>query len=293
MMKKLLTLFALLLIIGVYSLQGGIDSWDETDEPLFTADIGVQMYSFRNIIPEIGMEAMLDKIRDMGIKEIEGGPGQNYTPEEFRSMVEERGLRIASTGTGYDELVNNPSEVAKRAIALGSSYVMTAWIPHQVGNFGFEEASKAVNDFNAAGKVMSEYGVTFTYHPHGYEMKPYGDGTLLDYIIQNTNPEYVSFQMDIFWIAFGGGDPAEILRTYGNRFKTMHLKDMKAGIEKDLTGLTDVEYNVVLGTGQLNMPEILRAAKEVGIEHYFIEDESSRVMEQIPLSIEYLRSLTL
>jgi len=260
-------------------------------EPLFTSDIGVQMYSFRNIIPEIGLEATLDKIRDMGITEIEGGVPQGLTAEEFREMCEARGFTIPSTGTGYEELVNNPEAVAERAKILGSDYVMVAWIPHDVGNFNYENARQAVEVFNRAGKILSEHGLTLTYHFHGYEMRPHEDGTLMDYILDNTDPEYVAFQMDTFWIQFGGADPVELLKTHGDRFETMHLKDMKEGIEKDLTGLTDPEYNVVLGTGEIDIYGIMKAAKEAGVNHYFIEDESSRVLEQIPESIEYLRSL--
>ncbi len=292
-MKKLTVLFTLLLIIGVYSLHGVNENSSESNqEPLFTGEIGVQMYSFRNIIPEIGIEAVLDKIAEMGITEIEGGNPQGFTPEEFRQMAEDRGLSIPSTGAGYEQLVNDTEAVAQRAKALGADFVMTSWIPHEVGNFNYQNARQAVDDFNDAGKILKEHGLTFTYHFHGYEMRAHEDGTLLDYMIQNTNPDYVSYQMDIFWVQFGGGIPADILRQYGDRFKTLHLKDMKKGIEKDLTGLTDPEYNVVLGTGELDMPDIMRAAKEIGIKHYFIEDESSHVMEQIPQSIDYLRSLT-
>src|SRR5690606_30181381 len=127
---------------------------------------------------------------------------------------------------------------------------------------------------------------------HGYEFQPHdGGGTLLDYMMENTNPAYVSFEMDIFWIQFGGGDRAALLRKYPNRWKLMHVKHMKKGIKKDLTGLTDPEHDVALGTGQLNMPEILKAAKEIGIAHYFIEDESSRILDQIPASIAYLKKI--
>lgn len=261
------------------------------DEPLFTSEIGVQMYSFRNVIPEIGLEAVLDMIRDMGMTEIEGGVPKGMTPEEFRRVVEARGLRIPSTGAGFEQLATDVESVAERAKALGARFVMTSWIPHRTGSFGIEEARNAVEVFNTAGKALREHGLTFTYHFHGYELRPHGDGTLLDYIVQNTDPENVHFQMDVFWVHFGGGDVPRILRKYGSRFRTVHLKDMKAGIEKDLTGLTADEHNVVLGTGELDMPEILRAAKEIGIEHYFIEDESPLVLEQLPRSIEYLRTV--
>ena len=93
------------------------------------------------------------------------------------------------------------------------------------------------------------------------------------------------------WIYFGGGDPAGLLKKYGNRWKLMHLKDLRKGTPKDLTGLTAEENDVPLGTGELNIPEILKEAKKAGIKHYFIEDESPTVMQQIPQSIQYLKSL--
>ena len=287
-MRRIGTLFVLLVLAALRPAPAPAQT---SNEPLFTSEIGVQMYSFRNVIPEIGLEAVLDMIRDMGMTEIEGGVPRGTTPEEFRRAAEARGLRIPSTGAGFEQIATDVESVAERAKALGARYVMTSWIPHQNGSFGIEDARKAVEVFNKAGKALREHGLTFTYHFHGYELRPHGNGTLLDYIVQNTDPASVSFQADVFWIHFGGGDVPRILRKYGSRFRTVHLKDMKPGIRKDLTGLTAVEHNVVLGTGELDMREILRAAKEIGIEHYFIEDESPLVMEQLPRSIEYLRTV--
>ena len=82
--------------------------------------------------------------------------------------------------------------------------------------------------------------------------------------------------MDILWVQFGGGDPVALLKKYGDRWKLMHLKDLKKGTKKDLTGGTSQENDVTLGTGELDIPGILKEAKKVGIKHYFVEDESSR-----------------
>ena len=202
------------------------------------------------------------------------------------------GISIPSTGGSFNQLQEDPMSVVKNAKALGAKYVMCAWVPHENrGNFSLEDAQKAVEVFNAAGKVLKENGITFCYHAHGYEFQPYEDGTLLDYIIENTDPENVSFEMDIFWVQFGGGNPVELLKKYGNRWKLLHLKDMKEGIAKDLTGGTNVEYNVPLGQGELDMIGILKEARKIGIAHYFIEDESSAVVNQVPESIAYLKSL--
>jgi sugar phosphate isomerase/epimerase len=174
---------------------------------------------------------------------------------------------------------------------MGAKYVMCAWIPHQHDQFTLENANAAIAVFNNAGKRLLDSGLIFCYHAHGYEFQPYKDGNLLDYLIRNSNPAYVSFEMDIFWIQFGGGDPVALLKEYGSRWKLMHLKDMRKGTLKNLTGLTTPDNDVVLGTGELNIPEILKEAKKAGIKHFFIEDESNDVDHHVPLSIAYLKSL--
>jgi sugar phosphate isomerase/epimerase len=261
----------------------------QAQKPLYTAPLGVQTYTFRRSIGNDPAK-VLDTIKKLGFTEIEGGGGRMH-PADFKKLCDERGISIPSTGAGYEDLVNKIDSVVWRAKTLGAKYVMCAWIPHQNNVLTFENAKKAVEDFNKAGKILKENGLTFCYHAHGYEFQPYEDGTLLDYMFKNTNPEYVSFQMDIFWIQFGGGDPAALLKKYGSRWKMMHLKDMRKGTKKDLTGLTSVENDVALSTGELDLPAILKEAKRIGIKHYFIEDESSSYATQVPQSISYLKSV--
>jgi sugar phosphate isomerase/epimerase len=257
-------------------------------KPLYTFPFGVQTYTFRRSIGNDPAKT-LDTIKSMGFTEIEGGG--RIAPEDFKKLCDEKGITIPSTGADYGQLVKSPDSVVMRAKALGSQYVMCAWIPHDDGVFTLENAKKAVEDFNKAGKYLKDNGLVLCYHAHGYEFQPYEDGTLLDYIFKNTNPEYVSFEMDIFWIQFGGGDPVALLKKYGDRWKLMHLKDMRKGIKKDLTGGTSQENDVAFGTGQVDIPAILKEAKKIGIKHYFIEDESSNIIAQLPVSIAYLKSL--
>lgn len=275
-----------LLLVAIVLIASNVT---HAQKKLFTAPLGVQTYTFRKSMA-VDIPKTLDTIKMMGFTEIEGGGGRMH-PAEFKKLCDERGLKIPSTGASYEQLVNTPDSVVWRAKILGASYVSCSWIPHKNGQFNAENAKKAVEDFNRAGKILKENGITLCYHAHGYEFQPYENGTLLDYIIQHTNPDYVSFEMDIFWIHFGGGDPAALLNKYGSRWKLMHVKDMKKGTPKDLTGLTSPENDVTLGTGELDIPGILKAAKKVGIKHYFIEDESSVIITQVPLSIAYLKSL--
>jgi sugar phosphate isomerase/epimerase len=265
-------------------------NFSEAQKSLYTAPLGVQAYTFRKSFP-VNVTATLDTIRQMGFTEIEGGGGR-MPAEEFKKLCDARGIGIPSMGVSYEFLNKYPDSLVLMAKQLGSAYVMCAWIPHKNGVLTYEDAVKAVDDFNRIGRYLKEHGIIFCYHAHGYEFQSYENGTLLDFIIKNTNPEYVSFEMDIFWIQFGGGDPVALLKKYGNRWKLMHLKDMRKGTKKDLTGLTGPENDVPLGTGEIDIPDILKEANKIGIKHYFIEDESNFVNIQVPQSINYLKSLS-
>ncbi|MGN6639138.1 MAG: sugar phosphate isomerase/epimerase family protein [Mucilaginibacter sp.] len=280
-MKKTAFLLLLALISSVVFAQ--------SHKHLFTSPIGIQAYTYRNSFP-VSVAATLDTIKTLGITEMEGPNPKNVSPEDFKKMLDERGISMPSIGADYTALIKDPKQFIKTAKLFGAKYIMVAWIPH--GNtFTIDDARKAVDDFNRVGKILKENDITLCYHDHGYEFGPYGDGTLFDYIVKYTNPKYVSFEMDMLWTFHGGADPAKLLYKYKGRWKLMHLKDIRKGVANDLTGGTDTRNDVALGTGQINVPEVLKAAKAVGIRHYFIEDESPNHAAQIPVTIAYLRSL--
>lgn len=287
MNKKVVALAVGMLIGGGSVLIGG-GSVLAQGAPLYSFPLGVEAYTYRNSWPR-GVAQTLDTIRMLGFTELEGGGGG--APQEFRKLCDERGISIPSIGADYNKLVQHPDSIIDQAKILGAKYVMCAWIPHIDGVLTFDNAKKAVEDFNRVGKLLSAQGLIFCYHAHGYEFQPYGDGTLLDYIIHGTDPRYVSFEMDIMWISFGGGDPVGLMKKYGDRWKLMHLKDLRKGAPKNLTGSTGPENDVPLGQGEEDIPAILKEAKKIGISHYFIEDESVDPTVPVPQSIQYLKSL--
>lgn len=257
-------------------------------------DIGIQMGSMRHMADQ-GTEATLARLKEMGITEIEGGLPRGMKLDEYKKLLKKYDLKVIATGVGFPHLENSDStmKVIKRARDLGARYVICYWIPHEGDNFTFDDMKKAVDVFNKAGKLFTENGLTFSYHAHGYEFREYegGEGTMFEYMMEKTDPRYVTFQMDVFWIKNPGQDPAALLRQYPDRWKSLHLKDRRHGTPDTNTGRQDKESNVVLGTGDVNIAEVMKAAREVGIKHYFIEDESSRALEQVPQSVAYLKSI--
>jgi len=258
--------------------------------PLNAQEIGLQLYSLRNEFKK-DVPGTFAKIKDWGITKVEDGNDgtQGYSLEEYKALLTKNNLEIVSASAPFEELRDSPETVVKRAMDYGSKYVVCFWIPHKDTIFTIDETKMALDVFNSAGKKLKENGVTLVYHPHGYEFRPYKDSTLMDYMIKES--QYFDFEMDVYWFAHPGEDPVEWLRRYPNEFKLMHLKDCEKGIEGNQNGQSDVETNVVLGTGQIDIAGVVAEAKNMGLEYLFIEDESSKSVEQIPQSLEYLKSL--
>ena len=251
-------------------------------------EVGLQLYSLRNQFKE-DVPNTLALINEWGISKIEGGGTYGLSMESFQELLAENDLEVASVGASFNDLESDLNKVIENAKAFGATYVMCAWVPHDDNKWDLEETKHATEVFNTAGKTLAENGLTLAYHAHGYEFRPYKDGTLFDYMAENATN--FKFELDVYWAYHGGADPLALMKKYPSKFVLLHLKDLEKGVKGNNTGHEDVETNVVLGTGQIDIAGIIAEAKKLGIEYMFIEDESSRVVEQVPKSLAFLRSL--
>ncbi|HVR34288.1 MAG TPA: sugar phosphate isomerase/epimerase [Methylomirabilota bacterium] len=293
-MKSLPRLTAVALIPCVLLMSSlnssGADSKSAGIGPGFKGPVGLQLYSLRGEFLR-NVPATLDKVRDFGFQHVELAGTCNFTPGRFKELLDERGLKPVGGHFPFERYRDDVEGIAAEAKTLGLEYVGCAWIPHE-GEFDEAECRNAIEVFNRTGEALSKQGLKFFYHVHGYEFRPYGDGTFLDLMMAETKPEFVRWQMDVFWVVHPGADPVELLKRHGNRWELMHVKDMRKGVRGDLTGRSDVTNDVSVGTGQMDWPAILKAAQEAGVKWYFIEDESPTVTEQIPRSLKYLEEVT-
>ncbi len=264
-MKLLALLFTAMLSVSVHAADPGTGA-------SFNGPLGLQLYSLRADFAAKGVAATLDQVKGYGIKYVELAGTYNLPAAEFKKMLDDRGLIPVSGHFPYKRYATEPDVVAKEAKALGLPFAGCAWIDHKAP-FDDAQCREVIEVFNKAGEALSKEGVKFFYHLHGFEFQPQqAGGTLADLLISRTNPNTVFYQMDVLWVVFPGQDPVKLLDTYGARWVSMHLKDLKKGIETgSLSGKTDVKNNVVLGTGQMNWPAVLAAAKKAGLKYYFIE----------------------
>ena len=260
------------------------------EEKPFVPDPGVVSFTFRNQFAE-DVPGTLDMILGMGITNIEFSSLFGVPADELRRMLDERGMVCTSYGVGYNNLLNDIDLVIDNSKVLGARHVRLGSLPRPDGVFDINVVQEAAENFNIIGKKLSENGLHFSYHNHAFEFVPHGDATLYHHLIELTDPRYVSFELDTYWVMHAGYDPVALLETYPDRFRLLHLKDLKKGVEGHYQLPGNRENDVVLGTGQVDWPAVLKAAQNTKIEYYYIEDETEDVVERVPLSREYIMGI--
>ena len=256
-----------------------------------TNPLGLQLWSLRNQMVA-SLPSGMAQVKSLGFTYVETAGTYNHTAREMRALADANGLKVVGCHIGYERLQKDLDGAIAEAKTLGASYIVVAWIPHDTA-FDVAQARVAAANFNAWGAKLKAAGLEFGFHTHGYEFRPLADGSsAFDVIMKETDPSLVFCEMDVFWVAQAGVDPVKLLEKYPGRFKAFHIKDMRKGAATGLyEGHAPVSDNVAVGQGCLDWPAILAAGAKQGMKYYFIEDETSDPVGNIPPSIAYLKTL--
>lgn len=259
--------------------------------------LGIQMWSLRETAKNDPLKA-LDLVRDYGLKEIETAGLGDLSAEQYAAELKKRSLVAIATHAGYEALQKNLAGEIATAKALGASYIVCPWIPHdKEAGFTEELAREVAANFNTWGNTVREAGLKLGWHPHGFEFVPSNAGggkTRFDLVAELTDPANLVLEMDVFWVVHAGQDPVKLLKKYGGRWELIHVKDMRAGAETGFaTGGAPATDNVAVGAGRIDWKAVLGTAQQVGARHYIIEDETPAPLTNIPQSVKFLRGLKL
>lgn len=289
-MKKQTIFFVAIMLMGVVACKQQSKTEETVDEPktdTFRSKIGLQLYSLRDQI-KVNLDSALAFVQAQGITDVEVWPERaGLTSEQYKAKLEQYGLKPSSAHFDTNMLRDSIDKVIAEAKLLGVQYVGTGSIERKADTVTFAEVQEAVRVYNIVGKKLKENGLQFFYHTHGIEFAPYEGGTYFDYLYNNTDPENVKFEEDVFWVTHGGQDAVEFLKKYGKRVALMHLKDMDKSVKGNFTGAEDVKMDVAWGTGKIDIQGVLLLGKEMGIQHFYLEDESPTVLAQIPQSLKF------
>lgn len=259
----------------------------------FKGPLGIQLYSLRREMAQ-DVPGTLRRVRELGFQEVELAGTYNLTPAQFKQELDRAGLTPTAMHVGYERLRDDLPGVIQEAKTLGAPSVGVAWIPHpNNGPISVAVARQAAADFNRWGRALREQGIRFFYHIHGYEFQPENGVVPMDVLMQETDADAVKFEIDVFWAALPGQDPAALIRKYPNRWELMHIKDMRQGVARNVHSgsAPPDETEVSVGSGQIDWRAVLRAAQEVGLDRYYIEDEVTNPIPSITRSIQFLENL--
>lgn len=259
-------------------------------------NIGIQLYSLRAMTAKEGAIPPLDLVKSWGLKEVETAGTGNLSAAEFKKLLDERGLKPVAAHVGYPLLEKDIDAVIRDLKALGVTYGIVPSIPHK-DDFDDAAALRAAEKFNAWAKAFEKARIKFAYHPHGFEFRKSqtpGADTVFDVLIGATDPKLVSFEMDVFWVYHAGVDPVSLLKKYPTRWVALHVKDMRKGAPRGATlGKAPPTDKVAVGHGEIDWPKLFNVAVNLGIKHFFIEDETLAPLDNIPKSIAYMKNLPL
>jgi sugar phosphate isomerase/epimerase len=257
----------------------------------FAGPPGLQIYSLRRQAAK-DLPGTLELIRELGFRELEVGSFNGRTPAEFKKLADANGLAVTTVGAEWDQLSKSTAQAVDQAGVFGARYVTCTSIPRHK-KLTPDDVTSASDHFNRWGEELSRAGLRFTYHPHGPEFVSGPDGRLFDTMAKRMDPKFANFEMDVFWFVFGNTDPAKMLERYSGRFPLMHVKDIRKGERRTFDpGTVAEEASVPLGTGEVDWPSVLAAARKHGVRHYYIEEEHPDAVRQIKQSLKYLEDLT-
>ncbi len=246
---------------------------------------GIQLYTLREDIPK-DPKGIIKKLASFGYQQIEGFEGQqgmfwNMSPKDFKMFLNDLGLTMISS---HCNIRDNFEEKAAQAAEVGMAYLICPYIGPQKS---MDEWKKVTDLFNDCGRICKKEGIGFAYHNHEYTFKSFSGMIPHNFIMENTDPDLVDHQMDIYWVVTGGADPVDFLTRYPNRFRLCHVKDR-------IKGATDRDASCDLGTGSIDYPKILKIAADQGMQYYILEQErydNSTPLKSAEHGAKYLKKL--
>lgn len=224
----------------------------------------------------------LKKASGFGFSEIEGGTNYAKSPQEFLKVCKDFGITPIAGSIDFKASDEDLKKSFDKIKQFEQEYVLTYWPWYGGAPFSLEDCKKSAERLNQLGTKAKEHGLKLLWHNHDKEFHKMEEGLPFDYLMQNTNPEIVNCEMDIYWVKKGGGDPLKMLKKYKSRIPILHVKDMTR----------DGDF-ICPGSGIIDFAPIFKEAKKQGIKHYIVErDNEPDGIGCLKSSGEYLRNLT-
>jgi sugar phosphate isomerase/epimerase len=265
--------------------------------------LGVQLYMVSTEL-QADVPGTLKRLRGIGYTHVETFSLVGMTAPQFRKALDDADLKCHSCHLMF--LGDDFGPLFAQANALGAKYAVSSILfPSNEQVPLTEMISKlsqlTLDDFkhmaakaNKIGEQAKTAGLQYCYHNHNFEFKDYGGTTGYDLLLKETDPELVKLELDCGWMTVGGQDPAAYFKKYPARYRLFHAKDFVALTPK--SNSVDAKSRPAItevGSGKVDWPSLVAAAKAAGVEYYYIDHDAPFVgktaLEAAKIDFDYLQ----
>jgi sugar phosphate isomerase/epimerase len=230
-------------------------------------------------------EATLSQLGEMGYKFIEAagysdGKFYGMEPEEFKELVESNGMDFLSSHVmlaiedlDHEQVMEWWDQCIQAHSKAGVKYIVQAAMGSAAVQ-DMEVLNRYIRMFNNVGRMAREEGMLFGFHNHAVEFETIDGTVVLQHMIENTDPELVFFQPDLYWFYKGGANPLEYFEKYPGRFEVWHVKD----------------YAELGQSGEIDFEKIFTQDQSSGRKFIVVEVEEYNFdpLVSVEISLDYL-----
>jgi putative cell wall-binding protein/sugar phosphate isomerase/epimerase len=252
--------------------------------------ISIQLYTMQQQTRD-DMAATLQELARIGYGRVEHAGHDGYSAAEFRKMCDDAGLVCTSSHVMVPHPFNESRwrQVCEDAVTIGQTYLVDPLTPTAAlgaaGGIPSLAWGAYCDSLNRAGAIGAEHGLKVGYHNHAFEYTPLLDDPArlaIEMMLEETDPDTVHMEMDLYWVHDAGKDAIAFLETYPDRFLQFHVKDADA--EGDFTDP---------GQGVIDFPRIFAVGERVGIAEHIVErdDAGANAFTTARVGYAYLRDV--
>nr|WP_315614742.1 sugar phosphate isomerase/epimerase [Alkalihalobacillus sp. MEB130] len=243
--------------------------------------VAIQLFTLRDSCKE-DFVGTLKKVAQLGYDGVEfAGNWGGLEARELKALLEEMGLQAAGSHVPLHMLENDLDEVIEYQKQINCQYITCPNLPEDRRG-GIEEYSQLAKLLTKFGEKCAENGMKFSYHNHAFELEDLGGKQPLNILLDESSPEVVNAELDIYWLTKAGENPVEWIEKYKGRTPLLHLKDMTTDGE---------QFFAELGTGGVDLESSIRAGVQAGVEWFIVEQDQTKrdPFESATISLNYLK----
>lgn len=243
--------------------------------------MGIQLYTLRDHIKTAeDFDKTLARLSALGVKDVQISGIGDIPAAQQKEILDKYGMNVCITHKSFDRMKEETNTMMADHKTIGCDALGIGSAPSE-GRGNSRNVRKFISEAKEVAEKLKANGMSFNYHNHSFEFNKLDDlnKSMMDLLIDETDPELFNFIPDVAWIDYADRDPVEILTRMKGRVKVLHFKDY-------IINANDERKFVSLGKGKVDLKACYEAAKELEIPYIMYEQDCDWVDDDAFKAVE-------